>query len=234
MDEQIKLLLRQDKILYAVNLVRQQKGWGLRQAKEYVDAIERNMKRKGNYRKIPPPPSEIASEVRTLLRWGHKDKAIELLRQKTVMRRKEARAYIESLSLIDSIRKQSRQDSLSFGGGFQQNTAQAGHNYQDKEALEGKARQILQVEGKVEAIKFVRQATKMGLREAKELVDNLALGSSSDNVLDERGRNKVSPEELEGKARQLLAKGRKFDAIKFVRQAGAMGLREAKEYVEAL
>jgi ribosomal protein L7/L12 len=69
------------------------------------------------------------------------------------------------------------------------------------------------------AIKELRLATGMGLREAKEHVLGLAPAPRR------RDDDRVGA---------LLADGKKIQAIKELREQTGMGLREAKEYVEAL
>lgn len=71
----------------------------------------------------------------------------------------------------------------------------------------------------VVAIKELRRATGMGLREAREHV----LG-----LVPEPSRR------LTGTVQELLARGRKIEAIKELRDGTGMGLREAKEYVERM
>ena len=39
-DHQIQVLVAQGKKIQAIELVREQTGWGLKQAKDYVDALE--------------------------------------------------------------------------------------------------------------------------------------------------------------------------------------------------
>ncbi len=77
---------------------------------------------------------------------------------------------------------------------------------------------------KIEAIKMVRELTEMGLKEAKDYVDSLARSRSPD----------ASKETLEFEARELLAQGRKIEAIKKVMVLTAMGLKEAKDFVDSL
>jgi ribosomal protein L7/L12 len=83
---------------------------------------------------------------------------------------------------------------------------------------------------KVEAVKRVRELTDWGLKEAKDYVDSLARSSSPamDSALG------VSKETLEFEVRELLARGRKIDAIKKVRELTDWGLKEAKDYVDSV
>jgi hypothetical protein len=44
----------------------------------------------------------------------------------------------------------------------------------------------------------------------------------------------AKPDPVDDEVRRLLAAGRKIDAIKFVREKNGIGLKEAKDYVEAI
>ncbi len=44
----------------------------------------------------------------------------------------------------------------------------------------------------------------------------------------------AKPDPVDDEVRRLLAAGRKINAIKFVREKNGMGLKEAKDYVEAI
>ncbi len=85
---------------------------------------------------------------------------------------------------------------------------------------------------KIEAIKKVRELTGMGLKEAKDYVDSLARSVlQNTSVFKETG---VSKETLEFEARELLARGRKIEAIKKVMELTGVGLKEAKDFVDSL
>ena len=77
---------------------------------------------------------------------------------------------------------------------------------------------------KIEAIKEMRERTGMNLADAKAYVDQLAVEPPAfhDN-----------PDHL-ARVRELAAAGRKIEAIKVQRQHTGMGLKEAKQFVEAL
>ena len=83
---------------------------------------------------------------------------------------------------------------------------------------------------KVEAVKRVRELTDWGLKEAKDYVDSLAR-STSPSMDSAVG---VSRETLEFEVRELLARDRKIDAIKKVRELTNWGLKEAKDFVDSM
>jgi ribosomal protein L7/L12 len=91
---------------------------------------------------------------------------------------------------------------------------------------ETKALALEQVaEGKLlKAIKLVRNATGSSYKEAKEYVDLLRTEVVAQRV----------PSETRERARGLIAEGKPVHAIKLVRDETGMGLRDAKDYVEAV
>ena len=85
----------------------------------------------------------------------------------------------------------------------------------------------------IEAIKLYRQLTGAGLKEAKDAVEQLAAGQ-----VVQVSRSIVAPAAAEPldrrKLRRLLTAGNKIEAIKLYREATGLGLKEAKDAVEAL
>jgi ribosomal protein L7/L12 len=97
---------------------------------------------------------------------------------------------------------------------------------------------------KIEAIKEVRAATGVGLKQAKDYVDGLEAGAIP------RGLGVVRPPtvsaapaaglpialspDVEHRVRQEIAAGNKIAAIKLVREATSIGLKEAKDFVEQM
>jgi ribosomal protein L7/L12 len=86
---------------------------------------------------------------------------------------------------------------------------------------------------KIEAIKRVREATGMGLKEAKEYVEALP---HAPPLSQSTSRQPADPLTLdpEQEARRLLQSGDKIAAIKRVRELTGLGLKEAKDYVDSL
>jgi len=83
---------------------------------------------------------------------------------------------------------------------------------------------------KIEAIKLIREETGVGLQEAKDAVERLAAGmdplpASEPVVVDD-----VLPAEVE----MLARAGRKIEAIQVLRARTGLGLKEAKERVDAI
>ncbi|GAA4363501.1 hypothetical protein GCM10023088_06430 [Actinomadura verrucosospora] len=76
----------------------------------------------------------------------------------------------------------------------------------------------------IPAVRLIRQATGLGLKEAKDYVDGLKGEAYARTV----------PADVQAKARAMIAEGRWKDAAKFVRQETSLGLRAAKDYVDAV
>lgn len=96
---------------------------------------------------------------------------------------------------------------------------------------------------KILAIKRWRELTGLGLAESKAAVDALfaqglpaplASVPHGHGVLPQAPKTGVAPPELVLEARQLVANGRKIEAIKRWREVTGLGLKEAKDAVEAL
>jgi ribosomal protein L7/L12 len=87
-------------------------------------------------------------------------------------------------------------------------------------------RRILLQKGKVEAIKSVRERTGWELRKAKDYVDAVERGEPSPPAAPEP----ISDDEI----RALIREGSYVSAVKRVRETTGRGLKEAKDYVDAV
>jgi ribosomal protein L7/L12 len=95
------------------------------------------------------------------------------------------------------------------------------------EDLPETVRSLMSRGDKIEAIKLFRERTGAGLPEAKAAVEALhqqLSGLASD----------AEQDELERLVLDLMARSEKIEAIKVVRQRTKWGLKEAKDFVEAL
>lgn len=109
-------------------------------------------------------------------------------------------------------------------------------------ALATEVRKLYASNEKVQAIKALRAATGLGLADAVRIADKMAgagkpgatAGSSPGARTGSAARaDSISPgDELE--IRDLIAEGRKIDAIRTVRRLTGMDLQEATSYVESL
>lgn len=79
----------------------------------------------------------------------------------------------------------------------------------------------------LEAIKLLREATGLGLKEAKDFIDQHQQGGAS--PIAARATLLSLPPEVSA----LLQAGRKIDAIRLLREKTGLGLKEAKETIES-
>ncbi len=106
---------------------------------------------------------------------------------------------------------------------------------QQPDSLEGQILLLMQQNQKIAAIKLYRQETGFGLKEAKDAVEALAAGQpiarrSGESV----ETNGVDPNSLEGQVLALMRDQKKIWAIKLYREHTGVGLKQAKDAVEAL
>ncbi|HEY5004766.1 MAG TPA: ribosomal protein L7/L12 [Ktedonobacteraceae bacterium] len=150
--------------------------------------------------------------IRDQLRSGNKIKAIKLYREQTGVGLKEAKYAVEMM-------EQERQHIM---------VSELAQMYRGDDAIE----YMLIAGNKINAIKLYRQRTGVGLKEAKDAIDRMALelkiAQSQESKQTERGR--VDPDELQ----RLIHAGQKINAIKYYREVTGVGLKEAKEAVDWL
>ena len=100
-------------------------------------------------------------------------------------------------------------------------------------------RQLIGQRRKIEAIKLYREKTRVGLMEAKDAVEAMERGEAvAGLVVDDGGEaesppGRLTPATLQ-KIKQLAVAGELIQAIKELRAATDLSLKEAKEAVEAL
>ena len=103
-DDHIKSLLLQDRKIQAISLAMKQNGWGLRQAKDHVEGLQRELfPRYANMSTVPDEPhTSMIEQARQLITQGRKIEAIQLLHHGTEMTLKESKDYIDRLALEHS------------------------------------------------------------------------------------------------------------------------------------
>jgi ribosomal protein L7/L12 len=97
-------------------------------------------------------------------------------------------------------------------------------------AAMAEVRRALAAGNKIAAIKHYREATGLGLKDAKDAVEAIAAGRAAPSLA-------AAPALVAGGNQTvltLLAAGRKIEAIKVYREATGVGLKDAKDAVEAL
>lgn len=101
----------------------------------------------------------------------------------------------------------------------------------DRAALDDAVRALL-AEGKmIPAVKLVRERTGFGLKDAKEYVERIPAGASAPPSAPSPGT--VTPEVM-AHIQQLVAQGKKIQAIKVLREHTGLGLKQAKDTVERM
>ena len=78
----------------------------------------------------------------------------------------------------------------------------------------------------IEAIKLLREQTGLGLKEAKDIIDQHSGAHAS-------ARSDFSTEALPPSAAAALQQGNKIEAIRLLHQEAGIGLKEARTLVEA-
>ncbi|REE98647.1 50S ribosomal protein L7/L12 [Thermomonospora umbrina] len=91
---EVTALIGEGKLIPAIKLVRKETGLGLKEAKDYTEAIR-------DGRVAPPapigPPGMLSDRVRGFLRAGDRDAAVALVQAETGMSRPEATRFVEAL-----------------------------------------------------------------------------------------------------------------------------------------
>ncbi|WP_008311567.1 ribosomal protein L7/L12 [Leptolyngbya sp. PCC 6406] len=101
--------------------------------------------------------------------------------------------------------------------------------------LQQRLRQVLANQGRIAAIRLVRQKRGLGLKAAKAFVDTLAADASfppTDITPDPQAE--MDTRALVYQVRELLQNQRKIEAIKQVRTQTGWGLKQSKEFVEKI
>ena len=122
---------------------------------------------------------------------------------------------------------------------------QLGIEYPPSGGLPGELIDALQRGDKIKAIKYYRETTGVGLKEAKEFIEAVQLrpgigeeieeqlNAKLDLLLKHAGIEYAPYKNLPGRVVDALERGNKIEAIKHYREAAGVSLKEAKERIEA-
>jgi ribosomal protein L7/L12 len=143
--------------------------------------------------------------VRSLTEAGQKIEAIKLFRERTGAGLKESKDAVEAI---------------------QRGQAPLANALGDR-AFEDEVATLLERGQKIEAIKRYREATGVGLKEAKDAVEAIQRGQAVPS-------GPQSDRDLEDEVVSLLEQGQKIEAIKRYRERTGVGLKEAKDAVERM
>ncbi|MFI6503070.1 ribosomal protein L7/L12 [Nonomuraea typhae] len=105
-EEEVLRLLRQEKTIHAIKVVRQHTRLGLKEAKDLVEAVAAGHRRLTDHPAFAGmPPSlprrgtgDLAGRVRNLVAEGHREQAVYLVRGETGMGQDEAELFVDSLT----------------------------------------------------------------------------------------------------------------------------------------
>lgn len=160
------------------------------------------------------------SVVRSMAARGDTIQAVKMVREMTGLGLKEAKDYVDALPNAPPITTIARQMAMAAsaapGSGASMRTEAA--------ALVGRGQMI-------EAIKMVRERTGMGLKEAKDYVDNLAAGMRASAAGprhpfdDPRLRQSVAP---------LLAGGQVDQAMRLIQSMTGCSIEAARNYIDRI
>lgn len=108
--------------------------------------------------------------------------------------------------------------------------------------LDEEIRSLVEKGSKIEAIKLYRERTGVGLKEAKDAVEAIVAGRSPAPLPPAADPAQPPPATAYGgppvqpdaEVRSLVAQNRLIEAIKLYRQRSGVGLKEAKEAVDAI
>lgn len=162
-----------------------------------------------------PISSDLESQVQALMQSGNKIEAIKVYRQATGVGLKEAKDAVEAVEGGQALFAPTSAPLVMPGD------------------LQGQVQALLQSDNKIEAIKVYREATGAGLQEAKDAVEAFESGAPLSIGVTNQPVQSLSGD-LHDQIIELLRRGNKIEAIKVYRQATGMGLKDAKDAVEAI
>ncbi len=96
--------------------------------------------------------------------------------------------------------------------------------------------ELLSKNNTIQAVKYLKDNKKMGLKEAKNMIEKYAESNSSAalNVFNKMKSTLDDENELVTRIKSLLSQGKKIDAIKLVVESRKVGLKEAKNFVDTI
>jgi ribosomal protein L7/L12 len=174
----------------------------------------------------PAAPSSVAissadlATISALVAGGNKIEAIKRVRELTGLGLKEAKDYVEAMP------RSALPDLPTAALSPVPNTHPAAADLAEVSALLARG-------NKIEAIKRVRELTGLGLKEAKDYVEAMPSGGPLPTLPSVRSVPATGAGDL-AEVHALAKQGNKIEAIKRYRQLTAVGLKEAKDYVDRL
>jgi ribosomal protein L7/L12 len=158
-EQQLREFINANQLILAIKLYREITGVGLAEAKSAVEALAR-----GENVNIPAPAQQsqlgdpfLETKIRDFLAKGNKIEAIKLYRLEYNVGLAEAKSAVEALG---------RGGNINF-------SAVAPQSQLDDSLLEAKIKDVLVKRSKIEAIKLYREVHHVGLKEAKDIIDQM-------------------------------------------------------------
>jgi ribosomal protein L7/L12 len=99
--DEIQALVVQNKKIAAIKRVRKHTGWGLKQAKDYVDSLSVRDSDENTIASLRNITPELDDKLKKLVLQNHKIEAVRLLRKQSGMDLKESKDYIDQLEKLD-------------------------------------------------------------------------------------------------------------------------------------
>jgi ribosomal protein L7/L12 len=168
-ERRIREFINANQLILAIKLYREITGVGLAEAKSAVEALAR-----GESVNIPAPAEQsklsdpfLETKIRDFLAKGKKIEAIKLYRLEYNVGLAEAKSAVEALAR----------------GGNINVSAPAPQSQLDNPPLETKIRELLAKRNKIEAIKLYREVYRVGLKEAKDVVDKMEFSMRREGVI---------------------------------------------------
>jgi ribosomal protein L7/L12 len=210
---QVAELLQQKRKVEAVTLYRETKKVSAFEAQVVIDTIEHELQKQA-----PKQDNAMVTQIKDLLRQKRKIEAVKIYREATGLGLKESKDFVDAVERGESPMPHATTLSKSSSGG----------------SLVDQVREALRRGNKIEAVKIYKDATGLGLKESKDFVDALERGEMPTMAAMPIPTFNGAPSDWMAQVKAQLRKGNKIEAIKIYREATGLGLKEAKEAVEAL
>lgn len=226
---EVKAIASSGNKIWAIKVYRMATNYGLKEAK---DAVEQYLATK----ELSIPEQFIATDTQTPPTQNSQEQEFFQLCQTSpinaikIYREKTGLGLKESKDAIDAIRAGARQLPAGFFGAPKEEPSPLGQLVE-----------ILRKGNKIEAIKLYREKTGLGLKEAKDAIEAYMANSSAPLAspfgAGETATTPAAPtpqhEDVRQRVATLLAEGNYIEAIKFYREKTGLGLKEAKDAVDA-
>ena len=214
---QVADLLQQHRKAEAVTLYRETKKVSAFEAQVVVDTIEHELQKQA-----PQQSDPLTAQVRDLLQRQRKIEAVKIYREATGLGLKEAKDFVDAVERGESPIPHATMTQPVATGAL------------SSDALVNQLKDLLRRGSKIEAVKVYREASGLGLKEAKDFVDSLERGEAPTMLsMPVPSFNRATVDWME-QVKAQLRKGNKIEAIKIYREMTGLGLKEAKDAVDAM